>query len=145
VDPAAGTAACSVCVSERPHRSTIVLAQARRSGACAEGGRGDALPGRGRRGTRRVCVRQGQPELRLCWQGCRLARPARSRNRPPSHACSGRLRPGAGKPAMELDTRIELVENHKTFAAFGFVKTAERSHAGYTRATFITMQKALVP
>jgi GNAT superfamily N-acetyltransferase len=60
------------------------------------------------------------------------------------HAVEGFAR-GAGKPAMELDTRIELVENHKTFAAFGFVKTAERSHAGYTRATFITMQKALVP
>ena len=50
-----------------------------------------------------------------------------------------------GKPVMELDTRIELLENHQTFAAFGFVKTAEHSHAGYTRTTFITMQKALVP
>jgi GNAT superfamily N-acetyltransferase len=49
----------------------------------------------------------------------------------------------AGKPVMELDTRIELVENHQTFAAFGFVKTAEQAHAGYARATFITMQKPL--
>jgi len=48
-----------------------------------------------------------------------------------------------GKAIMELETRIELVENHKTFAAFGFAKTAEHAHAGYTRATSITMQKAL--
>ena len=60
------------------------------------------------------------------------------------HAVEGFAR-GTGKPAMELDTRVELVENHKTFAAFGFVKTADRSHAGYTRTTFITMQKPLVP
>jgi len=49
-----------------------------------------------------------------------------------------------GKPFMELETRIELVENHKTFAAFGFSKTSEQAHAGYAKATFITMQKALV-
>jgi GNAT superfamily N-acetyltransferase len=50
-----------------------------------------------------------------------------------------------GKPILELDTRIELVENHKTFSALGFVKVAEYSHPGYTRTTSITMQKALVP
>jgi GNAT superfamily N-acetyltransferase len=48
-----------------------------------------------------------------------------------------------GKPVMELETRIELVENHQTFSAFGFVRTAEHAHAGYTRTTFITMQKPL--
>jgi GNAT superfamily N-acetyltransferase len=48
-----------------------------------------------------------------------------------------------GRPVMELETRIELVENHKTFAAFGFVTTAEHAHAGYTRTTYITMQKPL--
>jgi GNAT superfamily N-acetyltransferase len=50
-----------------------------------------------------------------------------------------------GKPIMELETRIELLENHKTFSAIGFVKVAEYSHPGYTRTTSITMQKALVP
>jgi GNAT superfamily N-acetyltransferase len=50
-----------------------------------------------------------------------------------------------GKPIMELDTRIELLENHKTFSAFGFCSVAEHSHTGYTRTTFITMHKALVP
>ena len=54
-----------------------------------------------------------------------------------------RFAQATGKPVMALDTRIELTENHQTFAALGFAKTAERSHAGYTRATFITMQKAL--
>lgn len=48
-----------------------------------------------------------------------------------------------GEPVMELDTRIELVENHATFAAFGFTRTAEHAHAGYSRTTYITMRKPL--
>lgn len=48
-----------------------------------------------------------------------------------------------GRPVMELETRIELVENHKTFAALGFVRTAEHAHEGYARPTYITMQKPL--
>ncbi len=46
-------------------------------------------------------------------------------------------------PMLELQTRIELVENHATFARLGFVKTAEGSHEGYDRPTEITMQKRL--
>jgi GNAT superfamily N-acetyltransferase len=52
---------------------------------------------------------------------------------------------GVGRPILELETRIELLENHKTFSAFGFVKVGEYSHPGYTRITSITMHKALVP
>lgn len=48
-----------------------------------------------------------------------------------------------GLPALRLDTRIELVENHSTFAAWGFAKTEEKSHPGFTRVTFIEMRKAL--
>jgi GNAT superfamily N-acetyltransferase len=48
-----------------------------------------------------------------------------------------------GQPVLELETRIELVENHKTFAAFGFVRTAEHAHEGYARPTYITMRKPL--
>lgn len=48
-----------------------------------------------------------------------------------------------GMPVLELETRIELVENHQTFAAFGFVRTAEHAHEGYARTTYITMQKPL--
>lgn len=47
----------------------------------------------------------------------------------------------AGRDVLELQTRIELVENHRTFAALGFVKTAETAHAGYGRPTSITMRR----
>ncbi|MEM6587307.1 MAG: GNAT family N-acetyltransferase [Pseudomonadota bacterium] len=46
-------------------------------------------------------------------------------------------------PALELETRIELTENHVTFDRMGFVKTAEAAHDGYTRPTFIIMRKPL--
>ena len=42
---------------------------------------------------------------------------------------------------VELETRIELVENHATFAALGFAKTGESAHAGFARPTSITMRK----
>jgi GNAT superfamily N-acetyltransferase len=48
-----------------------------------------------------------------------------------------------GHAAVELDTRIELTENHETFAALGFVKVAEHAHDGYDHPTFITMRKTL--
>jgi GNAT superfamily N-acetyltransferase len=48
-----------------------------------------------------------------------------------------------GKPTLRLETRIELTGNHRRFGAWGFVRTAEKSHAGYDRVTFIEMQKHL--
>ena len=48
-----------------------------------------------------------------------------------------------GKQAMRLETRIELTGNHRRFGAWGFTRTAERSHAGYDRPTYIEMQKRL--
>ena len=48
-----------------------------------------------------------------------------------------------GYHILELQTRIELVENHQIFAAMGFVKTAETAHPGYDRVTSITMRKVL--
>lgn len=45
------------------------------------------------------------------------------------------------KSALELETRIELVENHYAFGALGFARTAENSHPGYDRPTYITMTK----
>lgn len=50
---------------------------------------------------------------------------------------------GAGLAYLELETRIELVENHKAFVAMGFVKIAEHAHEGYDRTTYITMRKPL--
>jgi GNAT superfamily N-acetyltransferase len=41
---------------------------------------------------------------------------------------------------LELETRIELVENHATFAHMGFVKTGESAHEGFDRPTSITMR-----
>ncbi|MEX0368464.1 MAG: GNAT family N-acetyltransferase [Ruegeria sp.] len=48
-----------------------------------------------------------------------------------------------GLDALELQTRVELVENHATFARMGFVKTGETAHPGYDWATSITMRKRL--
>ena len=46
-------------------------------------------------------------------------------------------------PALELETRIELTENHLAFDRMGFTKTAEAAHDGYERPTFIIMRKPL--
>jgi GNAT superfamily N-acetyltransferase len=45
-----------------------------------------------------------------------------------------------GLEALELQTRIELTENHAAFARMGFTKTAETAHRGYARPTSITMR-----
>jgi predicted GNAT superfamily acetyltransferase len=45
------------------------------------------------------------------------------------------------RPFVELETRVELVENHAIFAALGFAKVGESAHAGYDRPTSITMRK----
>jgi GNAT superfamily N-acetyltransferase len=44
-------------------------------------------------------------------------------------------------PRLELQTRIELTENHTAFTHLGFVKTAETAHPGYDRPTSITMTR----
>lgn len=48
-----------------------------------------------------------------------------------------------GLPALVLETRIELVENHAAFARMGFEKIGETSHPGYAEATSITLRKSL--
>jgi GNAT superfamily N-acetyltransferase len=45
-----------------------------------------------------------------------------------------------GLAMLELQTRIELTENHAMFASMGFVKTAETAHEGFDRPTSITMR-----
>ena len=44
-------------------------------------------------------------------------------------------------PMLELQTRVELVNNHATFRAPGFTEYARTAHAGYDRPTSITMRK----
>jgi predicted GNAT superfamily acetyltransferase len=48
-----------------------------------------------------------------------------------------------GRNLLELQTRVELTENHATFASLGFRKTGETAHEGYARATSVTMQRAV--
>lgn len=48
-----------------------------------------------------------------------------------------------GKPAVRLQTRIELTENHEAFARLGFAKIGETSHPGYDRPTSITLEQRL--
>lgn len=44
-------------------------------------------------------------------------------------------------PALELQTRIELAENHATFRALGFAEVARTAHPGYDRPTSITFRR----
>ena len=46
---------------------------------------------------------------------------------------------------LELQVRIELLENQKIFGKCGFVEIVRNAHPGYDRATEITMQKLLKP
>jgi GNAT superfamily N-acetyltransferase len=48
------------------------------------------------------------------------------------------------RPFVELETRIELIENHATFAALGYSKVAESAHPGFARPTSITMRKPVL-
>ena len=44
---------------------------------------------------------------------------------------------------LELETRIELIENHRAFEKLGFVKVSESAHEGYDRPTSICMRAEL--
>lgn len=46
-----------------------------------------------------------------------------------------------GLSGLELQTRIELTENHVIFQRLGFTKTGENAHQGFDRPTSITMRK----
>jgi N-acetylglutamate synthase-like GNAT family acetyltransferase len=48
-----------------------------------------------------------------------------------------------GLSQLRLQTRIELLENHAVFGRWGFRKTAEMAHPGFTRSTFIEMRMTL--
>lgn len=50
-----------------------------------------------------------------------------------------------GYAELELQVRVELVENQATFAKLGFRKVGETAHEGYDRPTSITMRKAVAP
>ncbi|MFD1792875.1 GNAT family N-acetyltransferase [Ochrobactrum teleogrylli] len=48
-----------------------------------------------------------------------------------------------GKPAIELQVRIELMRNRAVFEKLGYRKIAETAHPGYTRTTSVTMRKEI--
>lgn len=48
------------------------------------------------------------------------------------------------QPTLELQTRVELVDNHATFKALGFTEHARTAHPGYDRPTSITLRKPVV-
>lgn len=49
----------------------------------------------------------------------------------------------SGMNAIELETRIELTENHAAFARLGFREVGRGAHPGYDHPTSITMRKTL--
>lgn len=49
-----------------------------------------------------------------------------------------------GLPALELQTRVELVENQAAFLAMGFQEVGRTAHPGYDRATSITYRRAVI-
>ncbi len=48
-----------------------------------------------------------------------------------------------GLQVLELQTRVELIENHATFQALGFVKSGETAHPGYDHPTSYIFRKLI--
>jgi GNAT superfamily N-acetyltransferase len=48
-----------------------------------------------------------------------------------------------GLPALELQSRIELVENHAIFFALGFKQTRSTTHPGFEHPTSLVFTKAV--
>jgi GNAT superfamily N-acetyltransferase len=51
---------------------------------------------------------------------------------------------GLGLGMLELQTRVELVENQQVFERMGFQEAARTAHAGYARPTSITYRKRVL-
>lgn len=48
-----------------------------------------------------------------------------------------------GYRRIDLETRVELTDNHQYFEKQGFTKTAENAHAGFSRPTSFVFSKCL--
>ncbi|MCR8724826.1 GNAT family N-acetyltransferase [Frigidibacter sp. ROC022] len=48
-------------------------------------------------------------------------------------------------PWLELQTRIELIDNHATFVALGFSVIGETAHPGYAQPTSLTFRRPVSP
>lgn len=58
-------------------------------------------------------------------------------------AAADDLARAAGLRRLRLETRVELDGNHRTFERWGFVKTGESRHPGFSRTTSIDMERAV--
>jgi len=94
---------------------------------------GDALVGCALAEVRSDCVYVGKVAVATEYRGRGVARQLL--------ATAESIARRSGLRVLELQTRVELVENHQTFAALGFKKTGETAHPGYTRPTSITMRR----
>ena len=54
---------------------------------------------------------------------------------------AGRRARERGFKALELQSRVELIENHAVFAALGFSQVGMTAHPGFDRPTAITFRK----
>jgi hypothetical protein len=57
-------------------------------------------------------------------------------------ACEAEAR-GRGVKRMTLKTRLELPENERLFARFGFARLKVEAHAGFEAPTTAVMEKVL--
>ena len=113
-------------LAERAAGETLLLAT-----------RGDEIVGCLFAAERADCVYVGKLAVRRDLQGTGLGRRLL--------AAAEKRALGAGKPVLELQTRIELTGNQAAFARLGFRETARTAHAGFDRPTTITMRKELRP
>lgn len=51
----------------------------------------------------------------------------------------------SGLDRLRVQTRVELTENHATFAALGFTETVRTAHPGFDRPTSITFERPVSP
>lgn len=56
---------------------------------------------------------------------------------------AGQRAAALGLAGLQLQTRVELEENHAAFAAMGFVQTGATAHVGYDRPTSLTFTRPL--
>lgn len=50
-----------------------------------------------------------------------------------------------GVTSLELESRVELTDNHEVFLAMGFNEVARTSHPGFSKPTAITFRCPVVP
>ncbi len=81
------------------------------------------------------CLYVGKLAVAAAWRGQGLARALVDQ--------AARRAVALGLAALELQVRVELVENQAAFAAMGFVKVGETAHQGYDRATSYTYRRGV--